>query len=1407
MHRLAIAAVVVAVLAPSVSANTKESARANYDIREDAGRANVIEGYRAKAGDERAARIREKKEKIHGAAARVKGEVPGLDVAFSEQTGGPEIVGVGRGRQKLTGKSKEPRENVARGFLQRNADLYGLSPREVAQLRKTADYANPAGNLAWVEFKQELNGLPLFQGEVRFAVTAEGELVESTGNLVPALDDAPAEKEISVDAAAAVVVAAQSIGVELSPRLKQADGTTQLFDRGPFTHDVKVQLEYFPLDSGIVTLAWSMILWQEDAAFYTYVSAEGGELLWRKNIAYQQSQPATYVVYDAESPAPLSPTNATPGSGIQAPLIPRKSFTIVSEHALDSLGWMTDGTSITTGNNVDAGLDLTAPDGIDAGTRATGTAFRVFDYAYNPPPGNPPPGDAPSLANARFGEVVQMFFWANRYHDRLYDLGFTEAARNFQQDNFGRGGLGNDPILAEGQDYVAVNNAVFFAPPDGISGTMELFLFTGADPDRSSGLDQEVSVHELTHGTSDRLHANGSGLGGVMAGGMAEGWSDFYARALTSGPDEDVNGVYAPGAWTTPGYAPGYTDNYYYGIRRFPYAVIASVGPNGRPHNPLTFADIDPAQADLSDGAYPRGPNGSTNPLEPHAIGEIWCSALLEVRARLITRFGWAAGNQLALQLVTDGMKLDPLSPTMLQARNSILAANFGSAGASPAVEVDIWRGFAARGMGFSSRVVTANTGSVVEAFDIPNVTIGAVTVVSDDCDHNGVADPGETVVLSIPFTNPYQLNDINDAVVTVGATTVALGPLAPGQSVTRTFTVTIPSSASCGTIYDVPLSVATSFGTVARVHPLQIGIRTAQVFAGSFSSGNVDAPILDNQTIEVPIEVAASGSISATRVSLRLNHPFDSELAISLVAPDGTIVPLATRRGGSGDNFGTGPNDCSGEPTLFADFTSSPPIASGVAPFIGAFRPESPLSAVTGHEMHGTWKLRVTDLDAGDTGAVGCAKLDLSRQLAFCCGVQGRPFILGAGLPALVAECSSSANGAPDPGELVTMNFTLGNRGEGVTTNLVATLLDGGGVTSAGPPQSYGVLSPIGPQVTRPFALTISSAVACGSDAIATFALSDNGLDLGTVSFNITTGAPVPALATFSNTTPIRIPATGAGATSGAPATPYPSTINVSGVAGSAAGMTLTIRNFSHTQPADVDLLLVNNTFGQKFVVMSDVGGSTDAVNLTMTFADTGSTLPPVLTSGTFRPGNSGASDPFPAPAPPPPYQSPQPGGFATFNSAFGGLSANGTWSLYAVDDTGTDVDTIAGGWSLTFRTTTRACAPVTPPAVTAATVAPQTLWPPNHQMVDVEVTYGSDSNCGTCSLSVTSNEPDNGLGDGDTETDYEIVDAHHVRLRAERSGTGGGRVYSITVTCANGAGTTVQTVPVIVPVDMRAP
>jgi hypothetical protein len=106
-------------------------------------------------------------------------------------------------------------------------------------------------------------------------------------------------------------------------------------------------------------------------------------------------------------------------------------------------------------------------------------------------------------------------------------------------------------------------------------------------------------------------------------------------------------------------------------------------------------------------------------------------------------------------------------------------------------------------------------------------------------------------------------------------------------------------------------------------------------------------------------------------------------------------------------------------------------------------------------------------------------------------------------------------------------------------------------------------------------------------------------------------------------------------------------------------------------------------------------------------------------------------------------------------------------------------------------------------PPVVSAATVDTPTLWPPNHQMVPITVNYTATDNCSVnCVLTVTSNEPINGLGDGDTAPDWQVIDAHHVLLRSERSGKGSGRIYTIAVTCTDSAGNqVVRTVTVTVP------
>jgi len=109
----------------------------------------------------------------------------------------------------------------------------------------------------------------------------------------------------------------------------------------------------------------------------------------------------------------------------------------------------------------------------------------------------------------------------------------------------------------------------------------------------------------------------------------------------------------------------------------------------------------------------------------------------------------------------------------------------------------------------------------------------------------------------------------------------------------------------------------------------------------------------------------------------------------------------------------------------------------------------------------------------------------------------------------------------------------------------------------------------------------------------------------------------------------------------------------------------------------------------------------------------------------------------------------------------------------------------------------------------ILGAAAQPSVLWPPNHKMVDISFDVQSQNECGldlNCTvLEVTSNEPVNGLGDGNTSPDWVIDADGSLKLRAERSGTGTDRVYTIRLRCENlesGIGDE-TTVEVVVPHD----
>ncbi|HKS39267.1 MAG TPA: M36 family metallopeptidase [Blastocatellia bacterium] len=361
---------------------------------------------------------------------------------------------------------------------------------------------------------------------------------------------------------------------------------------------------------------------------------------------------------------------------------PRTLQSFVGDTVINTAaGWM--GTStVTTGNNVEAYLDTdanNAPDNNNTTGLSTGHASAANqDFTFPFTLGVDPRTQRPAI-------VTNLFYFINVAHDFHYRLGFTESAGNFQTNNFGRGGAGNDSVRGEAQDGSGTNNANFATPPDGSRPRMQQYLFTQGTTsladDRDSSQDGDVVFHEFGHGVSNRLVGgpnNTSCLGGTQAGAMGEGWSDYWA--ITFYNDGRV-GEYV-------------TNNATNGIRRAAYTV---------PANP-----VHDSYADLGVGGF-----------AVHRDGEVWAATLWDLRTQL--------GAAITDRLVSEGMKFTPCSPSFLNARDGILQADQAVNGG--ANRCAIWTVFARHGMGVSA---TGNNGT----------THNAATDVPADC-----AGGGGTVV------------------------------------------------------------------------------------------------------------------------------------------------------------------------------------------------------------------------------------------------------------------------------------------------------------------------------------------------------------------------------------------------------------------------------------------------------------------------------------------------------------------------------------------------------------------------------------------------------------------------------------------------------------------------------------
>jgi len=789
--------------------------------------------------------------------------------------------------------------DIALRYLQEQGEAWKLSDGDLRDVElRDRVYSRHNGTThfyfnqryAGIELYNAINGVHVQEGEVKFATNRFQSNVSERVNAT----------EPSLSPAEAIEAAATHLGLvpQGQFRLKGEENHRYTFTGGAVSNsDINVQLVYQSVEGGKLRLAWNLALDMPNSTDYwslrvdalsglvldqnnwtVYCSFDAPEHRHGSDCGLNAVKLAQVTANEERSLSVDSASYNVYALPIEAPNDGERSIvTNPADSMASPFGWHdTDGVegpefTITRGNNVHAYLDASGDD-TPMGDEPDGGADLNFDF----------PIDL-ELAPEENQEaaVTQLFYLNNVMHDIAYAYGFDEEAGNFQANNYGRGGLGNDFVNAHAQDGGGQNNANFSVTPDGMNGRMQMYLWNinsstpfsitspqsivggievgtadfgapitetpvsgqvieatdgtiqgtlgcnelvnaeeldgkvalidrglcefstkvlnaqnagavgaiicnfedaligmaaGATADqvnipsvfvRSSDcqrikqflgsgvsvtfqlpeeggdvlidgtLDNGIIAHEYGHGISIRL-TGGASAAGCLSNDeqMGEGWSDFFTLVTTAKPED--TGATPRGIGT-------YAQNQSIdgrGIRRQPYSTDMTV-------NNQVLDDIVGTAA-------------------PHPLGEVWTAVTWDLYWALVEEYGWdpdlvngTGGNNIAIQLVMDGMKLQSCLPGFEDGRNAILAAD--EINYDGAHQCLIWEVFARRGMGFfMNQNSSEDRNDNLQNFDMRPDCIRELKI---EKEVTRLIQPGDPIEVTLTVTN-HKLDPVTGVIV-----------------------------------------------------------------------------------------------------------------------------------------------------------------------------------------------------------------------------------------------------------------------------------------------------------------------------------------------------------------------------------------------------------------------------------------------------------------------------------------------------------------------------------------------------------------------------------------------------------------------------------------------------------------
>jgi extracellular elastinolytic metalloproteinase len=756
---------------------------------------------------------------------------------------------------------------IAMDFLKRNLAALHLEPADLEGYSVSDVVFSKLTGATRIYLQQRYQGIPVYNAQLQVNVNRDGRIISVNNSFVSGLQRAVVSVTPGVQLPTAVGSALKFSGIRATPVSVTSPGQgiqqrARVSNLGISLEPIDGALMLLPIRPGEARLVWNFQIHTLDKQHMwdLTVDASSGQVWTRFDwVAGDQ-----YRVYPRPVESPNHTTPLPPSDGRQLVVNPANAVA-------SPFGWHdTNGaagaeSTLTTGNNVDAYTDVDANNSADANSRPNGGASLNFDFPLNL---------ALAPSGYRPAAVTNLFYINNIIHDVQYQYGFDEAAGNFQVNNYGRGGAGNDSVRAEAQDGSGTNNANFGTPADGARPRMQMYIWTSPNPDRDGDLDTGIVVHEYGHGISNRLIGGPQNVNCLTNTQQAgEGLSDWWALAYTARPGD--TGATPRGMGT---YALNQQTNGT-GIRTQRYSTDPAV-------NTWTYASI----------------NGMA---VPHGVGSVWAQGAWEVYWKLVDAHGFStdlynaagnAGNQRAMLYVNEGLKNTACNPTFTQIRDGIIQAAMDNHGGEDVCRM--WEAFAAFGLGSNAVSGGANSTSPTNGFNVPASCQGGggTTVFSDtfetalgwttnpngtDTATTGQWERGDPAATTSNGTKQLgtTVSGSNDLVTgRLAGTSAGDFDVDGGVTSIRSPAITLPASGNLTLSFSYYLAHGSNATSADFLRVSVVGSSTSVVFQrlgaaadvdGAWASASASLNAFAGQTVRLLIEAADAGTASLVEAGI----------------------------------------------------------------------------------------------------------------------------------------------------------------------------------------------------------------------------------------------------------------------------------------------------------------------------------------------------------------------------------------------------------------------------------------------------------------------------------------------------------------------------------------------------------